>query len=333
MSADIKEEFYLTTYNYSGFSPASAHFEPETETPAHIDHPTHAEAAGPSEKSAPEEGLPPNERLPGSSEERLGDVVSALGNGYEKPLPPPPAYNKPLPSLPAFTGASTEAPHMQIEGTQEFHDSVNSALKKLKTVPDGRKLLSGFKRPSGKGNTVTITEVNHGTPYARPRLSEAQKSKYGNPNAHEENKKANELAQKRGFGRKGQGASAEVGWSSTQALDLDSEGRPKIKDGVGTVDKPEEAHLALAHELIHARRIVKGTFTGGPGDRHDPSTPEGKEEDRAVGIGSRRNASRISENSIRRQFDQPLRTQYKGVPQPPENTRRTKPSSLPDPLD
>lgn len=77
----------MTIHNHSGFSPASTHFEPETETPAHIYHPTHAEAAGPSERSVPEGGLPPNERVPGSSEERLGDVVSALGNGYDQPLP------------------------------------------------------------------------------------------------------------------------------------------------------------------------------------------------------------------------------------------------------
>jgi hypothetical protein len=62
---------------------------------------------------------------------------------------------------------------------------------------------------------------------------------------------------------------------------------------------------------------------GDPKKRYDPSTREGKEELRAVGIGSPKNEKRVSENSIRKELQFPVRSSYKPVtppPTPPESS-------------
>jgi Effector protein len=99
---------------------------------------------------------------------------------------------------------------------------------------------------------------------------------------------------------------ATIDWNTDQGLQLNRDGVPT---GVGDRTK---AWLALAHEMIHASRITRGTYTGGTGDRNNPSSPAGKEELQAVGL----NGKTPSENSIRAEHDEPLRTAYAAQARP-----------------
>ncbi len=133
-----------------------------------------------------------------------------------------------------------------------------------------------------------------------------QASKFGildSEFSRENNEKANQLAQKRALGLKGEGSAATIDWNAEQGLVLDENGVPI------SADDPSKSYLALAHEMIHASRIVKGTFTGGNGDPYDPASAAGKEELRAVGLGEYQNKT-PSENSIRQEHNEPLRTAY-----------------------
>jgi hypothetical protein len=226
-------------------------------------------------------------------------------------------------SIKRFSKASTVAPAVQIYGPKGYHEKVDEALLKIIKAPSGKKLIDGFAGPAGKKNFVTITDAGP-RDATFPRLNEKQAEHVKkNLGAETEDRVAARLAQKRSFGRKGQGANAEIVWRPNESLDLNQDGRP-----IGMIGTPDEAHLALAHELVHARRIVKGTYTGAMGDRHDPTTPAGKEELRAVGIGSLRNRTRVSENSVRKDLKFPLRTSYNKVGQTPPSTPRKKPGGL-----
>ncbi|WP_216597530.1 M91 family zinc metallopeptidase, partial [Pseudomonas coronafaciens] len=67
------------------------------------------------------------------------------------------------------------------------------------------------------------------------------------------------------------------------------------------------------HELIHAKHHLAGTLKyGGEVTRSasSASTPSGKEELRAVGLGKYANSGEPSENSIRQEHGLPLRRTY-----------------------
>ncbi|MCL1617989.1 M91 family zinc metallopeptidase [Ralstonia pseudosolanacearum] len=78
--------------------------------------------------------------------------------------------------------------------------------------------------------------------------------------------------------------------------------------GPSHVDKISQ----LAHELIHAKHMVAGTWKGRWGDDRDPKTSAGKEELRAVGLGKYEYAKtgEPSENAIRDEHGLPLRRKY-----------------------
>jgi hypothetical protein len=197
------------------------------------------------------------------------------------------------------------APHISINGSPEFHQEVDHALGQISQAPTGKRLVDDFRGPAQKGNSLTIRQNLAGGASASAHLNQKQAARYPGLSVSENNAKATKLAQKRPLGLKGEGSNAEIRWSPNQSLKLNAEGKP-----TGVAEDPRTSHLALAHELIHARRFVKGTSTAAKGDRHDPSTPAGKEELRAVGIGSKANQQRISENSIRQELGHPLRTAY-----------------------
>jgi hypothetical protein len=153
-----------------------------------------------------------------------------------------------------FEAPSTIAPHVNVHGTEEYHNQVNSAMQKTMQAPSGKKMIDELKKSARKGNTVTIRDGANSAACAR--LNDKQQGSYSDLSFGEKNDKAIELAQKKTLGRKGEGANAEVTWNPKQALRLNDQGRPIDANG-----DPAESHLALAHELVHARRIVKGTST------------------------------------------------------------------------
>ncbi|MEF9387718.1 XopG/HopH/AvrPtoH family type III secretion system effector [Ralstonia solanacearum species complex bacterium KE056] len=112
------------------------------------------------------------------------------------------------------------------------------------------------------------------------------------------------------FGRKreGEGSSVIVGWSmSHSSMVFNRNGSP-----TGTCPSETDKISQLAHELVHAKHMVAGTWKGGEGDERDPTTPAGKEELRAVGLGkyAYSETGEPSENSIRAENGLPLRRKY-----------------------
>jgi NleD-like pathogen effector protein (putative zinc metallopeptidase) len=213
-----------------------------------------------------------------------------------------------------YEAPSPLATHISVLGDAIFHHRVNIALTKLSLAPSGRKLINDFWQAAQQGNELTISQTNADNIVTSARFNEKQAAKYPNFGLTEENIKASQLARKRYLGLKGQGANAVITWNPNKSLRLNAAGQPlKL-----LATDPSESHLILAHELIHARRIVKGTSTIYNKNqtneaRNDPSTPLGKEELRAVGIGSKSNEERVSENSIRKELGYPLRTSYNRV--------------------
>jgi hypothetical protein len=188
----------------------------------------------------------------------------------------------------------------------DFPNKVERALTLIKSGSSGNQLIDDLKAPATKGKRVTIRAAASNTS-ARPVLTTAQAHRFQIPDDEfdrRNNEKATELAQKRSL-RKGEGSAATIDWNTDQGLQL----REGVPIGVGD---PNKAWLALAHEMIHARRITSGTYTGGTSDRYDPSSPAGKEELRAVGLDGKT----PSENSIRAEHGEPLRKAYAAQAQP-----------------
>jgi len=169
-------------------------------------------------------------------------------------------------------------------------------------------MIDDLSGPARKGNTVTIQSGLKSATYAH--LNPAQRQRYPAMDYKQQSDKATQLAQKKMLGIKGEGANAEILWAPKQALRLNPDGQPT---GIKDDDNEQESHLVLAHELVHARRLVKGTSTAGSSSRYDPKSPAGKEEQRAVGIGKPSNLTRPSENSVRQELGFPLRTAYQKV--------------------
>ncbi|RKP46865.1 M91 family zinc metallopeptidase [Trinickia fusca] len=81
----------------------------------------------------------------------------------------------------------------------------------------------------------------------------------------------------------------------------------------GRSDSDDKAYLSLAHELIHAKRILKGELAHGSKAltqmNEQLGSAEKNEEERAVGLGKYKNAT-PSENSIRIEQGEQVRTRY-----------------------
>lgn len=154
-----------------------------------------------------------------------------------------------------------------------FHGKVEKALSFIDDGPTGQKLLARLDRTRTLGKTVTIREadqsatrpVGRAMPSGEIAVSDAE---------------ANKAAQKRAFGRKGAGSDAVIDWNADE----------------------KGAYTRLGRELVHAKRITTGTYTGGTesGDPADPDSKAALEEQRAVGIAKYANKT-PSENSIRKE--------------------------------
>jgi len=181
-----------------------------------------------------------------------------------------------------------------------------SALSKLDMGPNGNLLMYELSRLTKNGKTLTIVASNKTTTGAMTTLTKSQIRRFGVSESEydlEHNEIANNLAQKGRFGRKGEGTSAIVRWNPSLAVNVDNEGIHTL------VNDEKEAFISLAHELIHGYRMMKGTYTGGEGDRYKEGTRAQKEEARAVGFGLHTKRS-FSENKIRHEHNINLRAKY-----------------------
>lgn len=184
------------------------------------------------------------------------------------------------------------------------HVQVDDALSKLASKANGQSLLQALKdnSSSSKGRLVEI-RLTTGSTSAAPFLTAEQRRKYkiDESDILTDNEKAVDVLHK-----KRKGTSATVSWNPEVGLAIQKDGRPNLAYDA------EKSYLTLAHELVHAHRMLKGTYTGGVGDRHDRSTPAGKEELRAVGLGKYKD-EKLTENAIRKEHGEPLRRYYNSV--------------------
>jgi hypothetical protein len=195
-----------------------------------------------------------------------------------------------------------------------FATQTKLALDKIAQTPSGRRLLSDIAAASDgpEGKHALIVH----DPYVATRaLLSKRQAEDRNMQQDDFSESQHELATKLSTKRtilgwnvgNGPGAKAEVAWDPEASLRLDSSGRP-YKD---LLDDSSQAHITLAHELVHGVHILKGDLKHG-GEDIDPVTQSGKEELRAVGLGKYAK-SPYSENSIREELGLPLRSQYNRV--------------------
>jgi hypothetical protein len=195
-----------------------------------------------------------------------------------------------------------------------FETQAKQALDKISQAPSGKRLLSDIAAasdgPEGKHASIVYDQFVAARPLLSKRQAEARNMQQ-NDFSLDQNNLAIKLSTKKTIlgvnVGKGPGTKAEVAWDPEASLKLDSSGRPYK----GLFNDSSEAHIALAHELVHSVHILKGDFKRG-GDRLDPDTQAGKEELRAVGLGKYAEAP-YSENSIRQELGLPLRSQYNSV--------------------
>lgn len=202
---------------------------------------------------------------------------------------------------------SHTAPFINIKyQTKSDYLKAESALAKLDSGPKGNQLIYELGRLSRNGKNLTIVASSITTTGAMPTLTKSQIKKYDMPESEyhiEHNNKAKELAQKRRFGRKGEGTSSIVRWNPSLAVNVTDKGLHVA------VNDEKQSFISLGHELIHAYRMMKGTYTGDNSDRYTPGTGSYKEEQRAVGIGLN-NKKSFSENSLRSEHSLNLRAKY-----------------------
>nr|WP_113865162.1 XopG/HopH/AvrPtoH family type III secretion system effector [Brenneria salicis]NMN91691.1 NleD-like pathogen effector protein (putative zinc metallopeptidase) [Brenneria salicis ATCC 15712 = DSM 30166]RBP65749.1 NleD-like pathogen effector protein (putative zinc metallopeptidase) [Brenneria salicis ATCC 15712 = DSM 30166] len=204
-------------------------------------------------------------------------------------------------------------PGIRIGGysSYSFENDVVESLNRIQSGPSGRRLLQKISEESTNEKHVTISEANAGqAPVARPRLTLSQMSKLGsNPTQREFESMLIKESTSSSFINK-KGTASEIPWSKMAAEpEVNSSGVPIAGAN------PDNAFIALAHELIHANHHLAGTSKYGGSVTRDASsalTKSGKEELRAVGLGKYEfeRTGKPTENSIRREHGLPLRTKY-----------------------
>lgn len=202
---------------------------------------------------------------------------------------------------------SVIAPHILIKAhDQDDYNKAESALTKLASRPNGRSLIAEIGKLSTNGRAMMISVVDAYTnTTARPKLTTQQAAANGVPDSEfslENNAIASKLAFKSGM-QKGTGTSTNVDFNHKQYVAVDEAGMPFLDSN------KKLSFVSLAHEMVHGYRIMKGTYTGGVGDRYTAGTPAANEEERAVGLGKYKNEA-FTENSIRTEHGLPLRNQY-----------------------
>ena len=204
------------------------------------------------------------------------------------------------------------AGHPGNEPPAGFVAEVDAALDEIAQGPAGRRLLADIAAQQGAGKEVVILIPSRPGNASRtlPMLTAVQVGRAHGVSADYWNqghqKAARALCTRRFLGiGKAQGTSAAVEWNPDDAVVLDAKGRPTGRNGPAG-----ENYLVLAHELIHALKMQKGTSNVGCGGRATPFSRAGREELRVVGT---RWFSRhaVTENAIRAEHGRPTREQYR----------------------
>lgn len=196
-------------------------------------------------------------------------------------------------------GQSNVVPKITINTVSEdnFHE-VDAALQRIKNTPSGESLLKSISKHSRNGKSVIIHIVAFESTQTIPTLTNKQAIRF--KDVEDKENVARNLAVKRGY-CKAKGTSAtikynqfweEVGMSNGFSYE------DIIQDDADAND------TTLFHELVHAMRIIKGTYT-------DDNSLYGHEDEMLRAIGSMQYADHpVTENKFREQTGHQLRAFY-----------------------
>lgn len=177
-----------------------------------------------------------------------------------------------------------------------FLNEVAFSLSKISQTSSGSYLFSIINRYSNSGKKILISYTSESS-QTSALLTEEQREKLKPKSLDDEKLLARSLVVKPYIIRN-VGASADILFNPDKTFYLDAQGRPSI-DAHG-----DKSWLILAHELIHAMRMLKGTSTAYLGNVNDPKSGARREELRAIGFGKK---NYPSENSIRKELGEFLR--------------------------
>ncbi|CTP91498.1 putative type III effector protein [Xanthomonas translucens pv. poae] len=211
-----------------------------------------------------------------------------------------------------YRGIYSQSFHDNQRDEARFNAEVTTHLDNLGSQPSGNQLLDELTALSNqRSHKLTIREkpLSRRGPMAEPVLSGHQLQRHPDLESYEEIREvAGSHYALEKDNRPNVGSSVVVSWSAHQtSMGLDRDGYPTCP----TASNNDKVSL-LAHELVHAKHMMAGTWKGSYEDRNDASTASGQEELRAVGMG--RYAYSLtgapSENSVRAEHGLPLRHSY-----------------------
>jgi hypothetical protein len=216
---------------------------------------------------------------------------------------------------------------------EEFAGQVNRALDTIASRPNGRALLRSIAEAHARtGHSTAVHQVTC-SPYAVPVLSTRQRRAILLPKEELSTSMfvADDIPQgPRNASGCTEGSDALVGWNPRESLDINALGQAVIN-----LRNPQDDFVGLAHELVHAKRTMTGEDLGDEGDCTDPTTPLGIEEAIATGLPlgpEFLSLLRQSENGVRMDHGQPLRTQYAVASEPAAEWSETEiPTPSPSP--
>jgi len=190
-------------------------------------------------------------------------------------------------------------------GAEDFIQ-VESDLNKINEFPTGRKLIAKIMDKTVNGKSLLIMINNQPSSSTLPVLTEKQKKRYNitsNKYDIEHNAKAIKLTHKRFGFLPNEGTSVMLEYNPNIAVTTDKNGVPSV-----VIDR-KEAFICLAHELIHAYKIMKGTNLGRSMDPSSKDYESYRDELKTIGLGKYQ-SHRFTENNIRKEQGLNPRNEY-----------------------
>jgi hypothetical protein len=184
-------------------------------------------------------------------------------------------------------------------------DKLKNSLDQIGGTRSGGKLLDELKECGKKGKTITVRTVTQGN-FAFPILSKEQANERGLTDNESQAAIviATSMASYKGK-TAGQGANAVVLWSTNHEQDMHHICLTK------ETGDSRMTTAALANQLIHADRIMKGKHSAG-----DPSNSPASMRQQLKAIGLERAGNPLkkppTENAIRKELGIPARSSYGG---------------------
>ncbi|PPC63830.1 hypothetical protein C1Y41_04085 [Pantoea sp. ICBG 1758] len=188
---------------------------------------------------------------------------------------------------------ATDCSRISIEANrQEDVNEIDTLITRIRNTTAGKSLLKTIESESRNGRSIHIMENSWMPSQTVPVLTESQAASrdlYPRVLHQESMDTARTLAVKKGM-FKAEGTAAYMHFNLREGNIVDSRGETTYAPYRQSMN---EKVANLAHELIHAMRILKGTYTN---DESDKGYED--EEMRAIGSGKYADEA-ISENKIR----------------------------------